>query len=315
MWQVGIDVGGTFTDFVAFEPGTRELRVWKTLSTPHDPSDGIVSGLARTDGIDEVAHLRFGTTIATNAILERNGANVAYVTTGASGMSRSSSAASAAAITTSRGSRPNRSSSATTASRSTNASHRGKAFTNRWMRRRRARSRVPSRPTTLSRRSRFCLLCSYVEPDHERRVRDIFLEACPDKPVSISYDLLPKWKEHERSSTTIADAFVKPLVSRNLANLEQRLTQDRGVARVAVIKSNGGEMTLDAARDAPIQLSLSGPTGGVVGAKHIARLVGIDHLVTLDMGGTSTDVSTVVDGRESFTTSFEIEFGVRSRSR
>lgn len=147
-------------------------------------------------------------------------------------------------------------------------------------------------------------------PDHERRLRDIFAEVCPTKPISISYELLPKWKEHERSSTTIADAYVKPLVAANLASLERRLHARGDIGQVVVIKSNGGEYTLEAAQAAPIQLSLSGPTGGVVGARHIARLAGIDHLVTLDMGGTSTDVSTIVNGRESFTTSFEIEFGI-----
>ncbi len=155
-----------------------------------------------------------------------------------------------------------------------------------------------------------CLLFSYVTPVHERRVKEIFAEICPDKPVSISYDVLPKWKEHERSSTTIADAYIRPLVSGHLDSLKTRFAGQGVNKRIAVIKSNGGEMTLEAAAKAPIQLTLSGPTGGVVGAKQIARLAGVDHLVTLDMGGTSTDVSTVVDGRESFTTSFEIEFGL-----
>ncbi len=99
-------------------------------------------------------------------------------------------------------------------------------------------------------------------------------------------------------------------MSKNLTSLAA-LLEERGVnKRIAVIKSNGGEIALDAATHLPIQLTLSGPTGGVVGAKQIARLAGVDHLVTLDMGGTSTDVSTVVSGRESFTTSFEIEFGI-----
>ena len=307
---LGIDVGGTFTDFVAFQPRTRELLVWKTLSTPDDPSDGIVSGLAKASDIDVVEHLRFGTTVATNAILERSGANVAYVTT--------------------RGFRD-----VPFIQRGKRKSH----YDITWIKskplvKRRNCFEIEERITpregvytplneaqardvaqTIAANDEIeaiaiCLLCSFVDPDHERRVRDIFLECCPHKPISISYDLLPKWKEHERSSTTIADAYVKPLVAKNLATLQQRLTDDRGVARIAVIKSNGGEMTLDAAREAPIQLSLSGPTGGVVGAKQIARLIGSEHLVTLDMGGTSTDVSTVVGGRESFTTSFEIEFGV-----
>ncbi len=307
---VGIDVGGTFTDFVAYQPDTRALEVWKTLSTPRDPSDGIIDGLARSSMDGAIDHLRFGTTIATNAILERKGANVAFVTT--------------------RGFKD-----VPFIQRGKRKSH----YDITWIKskplvKRRHCFEIDERITPREGVYRpldedqarlvaqeiardpeiesiaICLLCSYVIPDHERRVREIFAEVCPDKPVSISYELLPKWKEHERSSTTIADAYVKPLVAANLDALERRLRVESDIGQVAVIKSNGGEMTLDAASAAPIQLSLSGPTGGVVGAKQIARLIGIDHLVTLDMGGTSTDVSTVVGGRESFTTSFEIEFGV-----
>lgn len=310
MWQVGIDVGGTFTDFVAFAPETRELRVWKRLSTPRDPSDGIVSGLASAPEIDVVEHLRFGTTVATNAILERNGANVAYVTT--QGFKD--------VPFIQRGKRKSHYDITWIKSKPLVKRHNCYEIDERITPREgvyKPLNEAQAREIAMEIAANdeieavaICLLCSYVEPDHERRVRDIFLECCPGKPVSISYDLLPKWKEHERSSTTIADAYVKPLVARNLATLERRLIDDCGVTRTAVIRSNGGEMTLAAAREAPIQLSLSGPTGGVVGAKQVARLIGTEHLVTLDMGGTSTDVSTVVDGRESFTTTFEIEFGV-----
>ena len=307
---LGIDVGGTFTDFVAYQPDTRALEVWKTLSTPRDPSDGIIDGLARSRMDGAIDHLRFGTTIATNAILERTGANVAFVTT--------------------RGFKD-----VPFIQRGKRKSH----YDITWIKskplvKRRHCFEIDERITPREGVYRpldedqaravaqeiardpeiesiaICLLCSYVIPDHERRVREIFAEICPDKPISISYELLPKWKEHERSSTTIADAYVKPVVAANLAALERRLHVESDIGKVAVIKSNGGEMTLGAACAAPIQLSLSGPTGGVVGAKQIAQLIGIDNLVTLDMGGTSTDVSTVVGGRESFTTSFEIEFGV-----
>ena len=153
-------------------------------------------------------------------------------------------------------------------------------------------------------------LFSFVTPDHERAAQAIFAEECPGLPVSISYEVLPKWKEFERSSTTITDAYIKPVVGRHLGTMRARL-DEKGITRqVAAIKSNGGEMTLEEAARHPIQMTLSGPTGGVVGAKQIARSAGVDHLVTLDMGGTSTDVSTVVGGQESFTTSFEIEFGL-----
>jgi N-methylhydantoinase A len=308
--DVSIDVGGTFTDFVAYDRETRKLSVWKTLSTPDDPSEGIVGGLEKAGPAEDIEHLRFGTTIATNAVLERKGATVAYV--------------------------------ATTGFRDVPFIQRGKRQSHydiTWIKakplmKRRHSFEVSGRIT--SRGEEYipldeagvrevaeriaadpsiqaiavCLLFSYVTPVHERRVKEIFAEICPDKPVSISYDVLPKWKEHERSSTTIADAYIRPLVSGHLDSLKARFAGQGVNKRIAVIKSNGGEMTLEAAAKAPIQLTLSGPTGGVVGAKQIARLAGVDHLVTLDMGGTSTDVSTVVDGRESFTTSFEIEFGL-----
>jgi hypothetical protein len=109
------------------------------------------------------------------------------------------------------------------------------------------------------------LLFSYVNPVHERRVKEIFAEVAPELPVSISYDVLPRWKEYERASTTIADAALKPVVSRQMRAVKARLAGGGIPARVSAIRSNGGEMTLDAAAEAPVQLALSGPTGGVVG--------------------------------------------------
>ncbi len=309
--MVGIDVGGTFTDFVAYDPAQKQLKVWKTLSTPRDPGEGILSGIEKGGAVGAIDHLRFGTTIATNAILERKGAVVAYITT--------------------------------EGFKDVPFIQRGKRkahYDITWVKskplvRRRhcheVRGRITARggeytPLDEDRVRQLaktiaadpsveaiavCLLFSYVTPIHERKIKEIFAEECPTKPLSISYDVLPKWKEHERSSTTIADAYVKPLVSRHLRNLKARFeARGIGTKRIAVIRSNGGEMTVDGAADMPIQMTLSGPTGGVVGAKQIAKLIGVDHLVTLDMGGTSTDVATVVNGRESFTTSFEIEFGV-----
>ena len=153
------------------------------------------------------------------------------------------------------------------------------------------------------------LLHSYLTPAHEQRIKAIFRERLPDVPVSISYEVLPKWKEHFRSSTTICDAFIKPVVEKQLGSMRREL-DDQGVkAQMVVMRSNGGEMSLDAAVEAPIQIAVSGPTGGVIAAKRTAELLGLPNLVTLDMGGTSTDVSTVVNGKEKFTTDFEIEWG------
>ena len=306
---LGIDVGGTFTDFVYYEPGQKTLKVWKTLSTPTDPSDGIVYGI-ETGKVEAVDYLRLGTTIATNAILERKGATVAFVTT--------------------RGFKD-----VPFIQRGKRKSH----YDINWIKskplvKRRHCFEIEERITPregiylpldegqarevareIAKLSEIdsvaiCLLCSYVIPDHEKKLREIFKEEMPSIPLSISYDLLPKWKEHERSSTTIADAYVKPLVAANLRRLEEQLVSRAKIKRTSVIKSNGGEVSIEGASANPIHLSLSGPTGGVIGARYLAGLLGIDHMVTLDMGGTSTDVSTIVSGKESFTTSYEIEFGV-----
>ncbi len=155
-----------------------------------------------------------------------------------------------------------------------------------------------------------CLLFSYLNPAHEQRVLEILTQELPDLPVSISYAVLPKWKEYERASTTISDAYLKPVVSRQLRAMRGRLDEAQLNAHTVVIKSNGGEMTLAAAAEAPVNMVVSGPTGGVIASRYVAGLAGIEHLVTLDMGGTSTDVSTIQNRRESFTTAFEIEWGV-----
>ncbi|MBT6441662.1 MAG: hydantoinase/oxoprolinase family protein, partial [Alphaproteobacteria bacterium] len=261
---VGIDVGGTFTDFVAYDAETHRLDVWKTLSTPHDPIEGIIHGLENASGpVDDVEHIRLGTTIATNAILERKGAVVAYVTT--------------------RGFRD-----VPFIQRGKRKSH----YDITWIKskplaKRRYCFEIGGRITArgeeiepldenevraLARKiaadpnikaTAVCLLFSYVQPSHEQRVAAIFAEECPDKPVSISYEVLPKWKEYERASTTIADAYIRPLVSHHIGHIENQLTE-RGLSKqVAVIKSNGGEMSLGAATKSPIHLTLSGPTGGV----------------------------------------------------
>ncbi len=307
---VGIDVGGTFTDFVRYDPETRAVDVWKTLSTPGDPIDGILGGLEQAGDAGAIGNIRFGTTIATNAILERKGATVAYVTT----------AGFRDVPFIQRGKRKSHYDITWVKAKPLVKRRHCYEVDERILARGEiyrpldeARIRAVAREIRASGRVQAVavnFLFSFVSPAHERRAREIFAEECPDLPVSISYEVLPKWKEFERASTTIADAYIKPVVGSHLSAMRSRLDA-KGITRhVAAIKSNGGEMTLEAAADRPVQMTLSGPTGGVVGAKQIARSVGVDHLVTLDMGGTSTDVSTVVGGSESFTTSFEIEFGL-----
>ena len=309
-YRLGIDIGGTFTDFVAYDDANRALTAWKNLSTPHDPIQGIMKGLRAFDaGINAIAGMRLGTTVATNALLEGKGARVAYVTT--------------------RGFRD-----VPFIGRGNRKHHYDLAWVKPkpFVKRRDAfevdervgpsgdiievldEAQVAALADKLAAEGEIeavavVLLHSYLTPLHEQRIKAIFRERLPDVPVSISYEVLPKWKEHFRSSTTICDAFIKPVVEKQLGSMRREL-DDQGVkAQMVVMRSNGGEMSLDAAVEAPIQIAVSGPTGGVIAAKRTAELLGLPNLVTLDMGGTSTDVSTVVNGKEKFTTDFEIEWG------
>ena len=309
-YLIGIDVGGTFTDFVAYEAEGRNLEVWKTPSTPADPTDGVISGLGHLDTHDGIDHVRLGTTVATNTILERKGARTAYVTT--------------------RGfrdvpfiQRGNRKThyDITWIKPAPLVKHRdcleidGRIDRDGEVIEPLDEAEVRALAQTIAAEGRIeavavTLLFSFLDPSHERRVREIFADVLPEVPVSISYDVLPKWKEYERASTTIADAYLKPSVGRYLERMRTRFAEIGLSDNVAVIKSNGGETTLAGAAQAPIHMAVSGPSGGVIGAKHLAGLLDIDRMVTFDMGGTSTDCSIVIDGAENFTTNFEVEWGL-----
>ncbi len=308
-YRLGVDIGGTFTDFVAYDETGRTLKVWKNLSTPHNPIEAIMTGLKHFGQFEAIETIRIGTTVATNALLESKGACVAYVTT--------------------RGFRD-----VPFIGRGNRRHH----YDLQWVKpkplvQRRHAYEIDERigasgdvlepldeaqVAALADRLRaegeigavaVVLLHSYLTPLHEQRVKEIFRDRLPGIPVSISYDVLPKWKEHFRSSTTICDAFLKPVVEKQIGSMRRELTAHGVGANVVVMRSNGGEMSLSAAAESPIQIAVSGPTGGVIAAKAVAKLLGLPNVVTLDMGGTSTDVSTVVDGREKFTTDFEIEWG------
>ena len=308
-YRVGIDIGGTFTDFVAFDGASRELKAWKNLSTPRDPIEGVMTGLKDFGSTDEIAAIRLGTTVATNALLEGKGAVVGYLTT--------------------RGFRD-----VPFIGRGNRRNHYdlGWVKPKPFVKRRNAfevnervgpsgaviealdEAQVRSLADDIAAKGEIesvavVLMHSYLAPEHEFLIKKIFAERAPGFPISISYEVLPKWKEHFRSSTTICDAFIKPVVNRQLRSINSRLKNMDIAAKVVVMRSNGGEMTLDAAANAPIQIAVSGPAGGVIASKQMARLLGIANVVTLDMGGTSTDVSTIVEGKEKFTTDFEIEWG------
>ena len=155
-----------------------------------------------------------------------------------------------------------------------------------------------------------CLLFSYVNPEHERQVREIVAAELPELPVSVSHEVAPIWREYERTSTTVADAYLKPLMERYVGNLSSSL-QDAGLTTPwTIMKSNGGAMLADAAATHPIQTAQSGPAGGMLVAAALGTQAGLPDLLTLDMGGTSADVGMILDGEQRHTTEYEIEWGV-----
>jgi N-methylhydantoinase A len=306
---VGIDIGGTFTDFVYYLRESKKIEFWKELTTPDDPVAAVIAGLKRVQNLTVADKIRLGTTIATNALVTRRGAKVGYVAT--------------------RGFRD-----IPFIQRGDRRSHydiswiKAKPFVQRRYcyelnERLSAKGEVvvpldEAEVRELARTVKMesieavaiCFLFSYMNPAHEIRAREIIAEEIPGIPISISYDVLAKWKEYERASTTIADAFLKPVIARHFDRVQDRLRAAGIAGTVGIIKSNGGEATMANAAANPVQLTLSGPTGAVVATRALARLTGIQNLVTFDMGGTSTDCSTVVDGREHISTSFEIEWGI-----
>jgi N-methylhydantoinase A len=155
-----------------------------------------------------------------------------------------------------------------------------------------------------------CLLFSYVSTDHEDRVKAILTEELPGVPISVSSEVAPIWREYERSSTTIADAYLRPLVGRYVGSLDGALRDAGMTGEWTMMKSNGGAMLSGAAAEAPIQTVMSGPAGGMTATEHIARALGETNVLTLDMGGTSADVGILVGGAQRHTTEYEIEWGL-----
>lgn len=282
---VGIDVGGTFTDFVVMSDG--RLTVHKVATTPEDQSRAIVDGL-NTLGIDaaEVVH---GMTVATNALLERRGVRTALLTT--EGF--------ADVLIIGRQNRP----------QLYHFSQRRPAplVTDEW--RLEAGERldvegevlVPldeSRVTEVARdlagsdvdSLAIVFLFSFRNPVHEQRAAALIRRHCPDLPISLSSEILPEYREYERTATTVINAYVQPLVARYLHRLDQALPQ----CRVRIMQSNGGAIGLAQAADQAARVVLSGPAGGVVGAFALAQQAmnqAQPDVITFDMGGTSTDVA------------------------
>jgi N-methylhydantoinase A len=315
-YRVGIDTGGTFTDLVAVDETEGHLLIAKRPSTPVAPHRAVFdvidhSGLSPED----IAFLVLGTTIAINALHTRTGARVLYITT----------AGFEDILFIQR-------------------LHRKHHYDLRWIKPDPFCGRrdclgvvervdkdgnilIPLTEEALDQLGRAVegrlaesdgrpvaiavnLLFSYANPIHEQRIVDFLRQRFPSVPVSASHDVAPIWREYERGLTSVVDAYIKPLTSRFVGEIGREF--DRRGMRIpwAVMKSNGGHMLASAAQSQPVQMLLSGLAGGIIAGKYFAEHAGSRNILSLDMGGTSTDVGVVAGGEFAYTTEYQVEWGL-----
>jgi len=288
--RVGVDTGGTFTDFVFAAQG--KLRVFKLASTPHDPSAAILAGLERIVAETgtplaalEVVH---GTTVGTNALLQRRGARTALVTTaGFEDVLVIGRQARPELYNLNAGKPPPLVPDALRFGVSERVAASGEVIEP--LDDRKIAALVAKLHQGRVESVAICLLFSFVYPEHERRIAKAL--AVLHVPLSISHQILPEYREYERTSTLVINAYLQPLMGAYLSRLDARTRQLR------VMQSSGGSISAGMAAREPVRTILSGPAGGIVGATRAAEVAGFQNIITFDMGGTSTDVALCgVDG-------------------
>jgi N-methylhydantoinase A len=309
-WRAGIDIGGTFTDILLMNDATGRFTVGKVLTTPSDPAVAVRDGLeamlpAASVTAAELGTVIHGTTLVTNALIERKGAVTALLVT--------------------RGFRD---------VLLIGREHRYDMYDVRLEKPtplvpRRLTFGVPERVLadgTIHRpldevavraiadelRQKHiravgvCLLHAYRHPEHERRVRDILLEAYPALQVSLSHEVVGELREYERASTTVANAYVLEVTDRYLSRLEHDLAALGQQGRLLVITSSGAVATVETTRRFPVRLIESGPAAGALAAAHLGQLMGRPNLLSFDMGGTTAKACLIEDGRPTIASDLEV---------
>jgi N-methylhydantoinase A len=292
--RVGVDVGGTFTDVVAVADG--RVRVHKTASTPDAPERGVVDGLdeAAADGLSlpAVGTLAHGTTVATNAVLERDWAETALLTTAGFRDVLEIGRQDRPDLYDLHGSKPE-----PVVPRDRRYGIPGRLDERGAELEPLDGSAVRDMAADLEAESvAVSLLFAFEDDGHERRVRELLREAGYEGSVSLSSETLPEIREYERTLATALNAALRPVMDRYLGRLADRVREAGVGASLRVMASNGGLMDAGTAREVPVRTLLSGPAAGVRGAAHVAARHGHDDALTMDMGGTSCDVSLVRDG-------------------
>ena len=309
MIRVGIDTGGTFTDLVAVDEETGAIAIAKVPSTPESPVDAVTAALDAA-GVDaaSVSHVVVGTTIGINAVLTRTGARVLYLTTKGFEDIPFIQRISRKYHYDYRWRKPtplvSRGDCIGVDERLDEEGRELVPLDGDGLREELARRDLNGGRTAIA----VCYLFSYLEPSHELATRELLQEH--DGPaVSLSHEIAPIWREYERGSTVIVDAYLKPLFDDYVAGLEAALSSRSVAAPCSLLKSNGGHALGEEARRRPAHLLLSGIAGGAIGGAWYARSAGAGQAIMLDMGGTSCDVCLIVDGEPLYSSDYEIEYG------
>jgi len=300
-WTIGVDVGGTFTDFTARHDQTGETRLHKRPSTPGNPAEAILDGLKElcakhSIALTDVSRVAHGTTVATNALIQGRGGKLALIVTqGFRDLLEVGrqvrpkiydfQADHAPALVP----RPRRFEAA---ERVTKGGEVLKPLSDAEIERLVAQVRAAEVDAVA-----VCLLFSFLNPEHERRIGAALRAAMPQLHVSLSHEVQPEFREYERLSTTVLNAYLQPVMAEYLGTLEATLAARAPQARLGVNQSSGGRITARRAAEFPIRTALSGPAAGISGAIDVARRAGEPNVITLDMGGTSADVALIRDYR------------------
>jgi N-methylhydantoinase A len=302
-YRLGVDVGGTFTDLLLVDETSGNVFTAKVPSTPEDSSIGVLNGIERvceTAGVDptKISQVMHGTTVATNTVLTGTGAKVGLVTT--KGFRQ--------VLQIARSYVPgglggwviyNKSDALAPLSCTIEADERmgadGKVV--RPLNKSALKKSLQGLKSENIEALTVCLINSYANGAHEREVAKVAKEVLPGIPISISYDVVPEMQEYERAITTVANSYVRPRVSKYVQNLQRKLNNKMKGVKLHILRSDGGMASSKVAESLPVNLLMSGPAGGVSGAVWVAKQAGFKDLLTFDMGGTSTDVALVQDGK------------------
>ncbi len=298
-YRLGVDVGGTFTDLLLFNVETGACWRHKTPSTPHDSSEGILNGvnaICAEAGVaaKDIEYFLHGTTVATNAVLEGKGARVGLITTegfrhimqiarsfvpgGLAGWIIWPKPVPLAAL-------------------EDTVTIKGRMNAEGQEVRPLEDADIRAALTQLKNQGveaiTVSLINAYTNGAHESRVGELAAEIMPDVPISLSHEVLPEMQEYERTLTTVANAAVRPIVGKYVSNLRAKLAEAGMAGKLSLLRSDGGLMSALKAEEHPVNILMSGPAGGVTGALWVGKNAGIRNILTLDVGGTSTDVALI----------------------